>query len=108
MIQSIHCKNMSDNTSDSDPDSIDIEAIEDGDVLHIENKVGDEEEMLQVEYCGHEMVWLENDKRLFHENRSEKWTYEGIAAKVTRVHGGSESPESDLTDDGCDTPSDSR
>ncbi|WP_436930571.1 hypothetical protein [Halosimplex halobium] len=96
--------------TDTSTDSIDIEEISDGDVLHLENKVGEEEEVLEVEHAGHAMVWLTNDKRLFHEDDGEKWTYEGIPCTVTHVHDGSESPWADLfdSDAGCDTPADNR
>ncbi|WP_121821105.1 hypothetical protein [Halostella salina] len=72
---------MSDNNSNS-TDSIDIEDIADGDVLHLENKHGEEEEVLEVEHVGHAMVWLVNDQRLFYRDGGEKWTYEGTPARV--------------------------
>jgi len=97
-------------TDTSQTDSIDIEDISDGDVLHLESPHTGAEDVLEVEHVGHSMVWLSNGKRLFHEDAGMKWNYEGIAAKVTRVHDGSESPWADLfdIDSGCDTPGGNR
>lgn len=86
--------------------SIDIEKIEDGDLLHIEEKHGDGGGVARVDHAGHSMVWLCNGKRLFYEDAGMEWSYEGIECIV---HHGEESPRTDLFDsDAGDSPADNR